>query len=101
MKGNAGEIIDIEGTTMVDGVSVDILLRINTVQLIHRLGGKAVLNRSRKARIFSGMVVAEADKEKSQAIREARAIKRAQQRAALRRPDLPAPVPTLAMTPAE
>lgn len=78
---NWGEVLEIDGATTVDGVNVAVTLRINTVQLIHRLGGKAVLNRSRKARIFEGMVVAEADKEKSQAIREARAIKRAQRRA--------------------
>ncbi len=75
-----GEVLEITGCTIVDGVSVDILLQINTVQLIHKLGGKAVLNRSRKARGFSGLVVATADKERSQAIREARALKHAARR---------------------
>lgn len=77
-----GEVIEFEGTTIVDGVSVDVLLQINTVQLIHKLGGKAVLNRSRKARGFGGLVVASADKVRSQAIREARAVKHAARRAA-------------------
>lgn len=85
MRGaRTGEVLEITGCTIVDGISVDVVLQINTVQLIHKLGGKAVLNRSRKARGFGGLVVASADKERSNAIREARALKHAARRVAER-----------------
>jgi hypothetical protein len=70
------ETLTFNGTTIVDGITVEVVLTVNTVQLIHKLGDKAARNRGRKARLGSGLITVTADKAGNQAVREAAALKR-------------------------
>jgi hypothetical protein len=71
MKARAvnGETIEVTGCTLVDGISVEVTLTINTVQLIHKLGAKAAHAKGRKSQMASGLVKAVADKTGNQIVR--------------------------------
>lgn len=56
-----GELIEITGSIIVEGISTDVTLTVNTIQLIHILGDKAARAKGRKSQLCSGLVKAKVD----------------------------------------
>ena len=56
-----GECLVITGSIIVEGISTDVTLTVNTIQLIHILGDKAARAKGRKSQVCSGLVKAKVD----------------------------------------
>lgn len=84
LHGDNGEILVFNGHTIVNGIQVEVVLCVNTVRLIHELGARAAGNRGRRVKMCKGAILVKTDKEASDAVRKARALYQALQRAKLR-----------------